>query len=773
MNYAIWFIYLGKICLSGLTMYILLKNRTGNDKFITVVFSTCYSLCCFIINYFFCVFWFDCMYCAPLVVLGIERIIKEEKINLLYIFSLALAIMCNIQMGFGLCVFSVLYFLYTFNSIYGIKEEFTKFKQVGLLFIVSSLCAGGISSGILLGFVYDYSTIVVARSLHVTTSAAVTGVGYLLKNLFTVGNLTKDYFNNFEPYASCGLLVSFFSMLFLFDKNIDKRKKLSAFCVILVFIISFGIQFLNLFWHLSSPVLLNYRYSAYLGLFLTIIAHECYINKEQLIKKDIIVLSVFLLVGLFMPIAYSNEVYEVYTYIFLLLIYGLIILTKNKSKSIEVLLIIAIIAELCFNGYLSLYTASDLLYGQYGSLKQYEDVASWDTFDNNYRVMYDYSYTDNSNDSLLTNKNSSLRYFSSVINGNVLNFYHHNLSTVGNNNYKVSAYDTPLLLSLMGNKYFYMFDDFNHNLFNKLYSRDIDVYSFERGATVNRTVSLYENPYALTLGYVIEKDAKFKDSMDLVDYQNEIIKSFTGIDEDVTVRLNYTYNNAEPQYCTEGYYTCRQYNITNNTNNKSIYIYTLFDAFNLFGDSTSYFDAARPLVINSLSKNASIIIKYTGYVSDQDFVASTYNESSLIKALKTLQENMLSDIEIDKNVMNAKIDSKKDGILFLSIPYEDSFKITVDGKEVEYYSLLDGAFVGLDITTGKHDIKIEYVNNKYIVYIACSVVSLIVTLVLYHFINSNIKKRKDAEEKAMQELLESRKNKKLAKEEKKKNKKKK
>ena len=64
--------------------------------------------------------------------------------------------------------------------------------------------------------------------------------------------------------------------------------------------------------------------------------------------------------------------------------------------------------------------------------------------------------------------------------------------------------------------------------------------------------------------------------------------------------------------------------------------------------------------------------------------------------METLQENMFENIEIEKNVMTGEIDSSKSGILFLSIPYEKKFKIYVDDKKVDYYPVLDNAFIAFE-----------------------------------------------------------------------------
>lgn len=741
-RYAILFIYIIKVSLSGLTMFLLLKNKRNESNFSTILFSTCYALSSFVINYFFSVFWFDSLYLAPLVMLGIDKMFKNEKINLLYIFSLAIAIICNIQMGFGLCIYSVIYYLYSYNINYDIKKDLTKFKQLSIIFIISSLCAGAISSGALLGFGLDYQNIFAARSIGVTTEVGVSNLGYILKNLFTVGNFKQDYYNNFEPFIYCGLIVSFFSILYLFNKDIEKKKRVSAFFVILTFIISFSIGFINLFWHLTSPMLLNYRYATYLGLFLTMIAYECYTDKKKLEKNDIILLSGMLLVGFFVLVAYVNEVYFLWTFVFLVLIFTFILLTKNKSKKFEILLSILVIAEIFMNGYLSIYTADELPFGKYNSYDDLKKVASLNDFDDNYRVMYNYSYTDFTNDTLLLNKNSSLRYFSSVINGNIIKFFQRCSSSVGNNNYRISAYDTPLLLSLLGTKHLYMTSELNNSIYKKVDSYKIKSYNYVNASNETKDVYLYENPYALSLGYVIESDVKYKKDMKFIEYQNNLIKSFSGINEDVLIELDYQ-SITDDEVCNgvDESIDCKVYEITNNTNNVNIYIYSIFDEYRVLANNVKrYLDVNVPILLSTIDNKIRFNINYKRVFSDE-FFAITYNETNLINSLSSLQENMLENIEIEKNVMTGEIDSSKDGILFLSIPYEKKFKIYVDGEKVDYYPLLDNAFIGLDIKEGKHDIKIEYVDELYKWYLIASFVSIIITLGLYYFINKKITKR--------------------------------
>ena len=763
IRYAILFIYITKVSLAGLTMYIFLYNKYQKRQFITVVFSTCYALCSFSISYFFCIFWLDSLYLAPIVLLGIEKMFYQEKINLVYILALAGAIICNIQMGFGLCIFCVIYYFYSFLSRYTIRGDFDKFKQLSILFIISSLCAGAISSGALFGFMSEYNNIAAARSISVSYRAPATNVLYVLKNLFTVGNLKGDYYNNFEPFVYCGLVITFFSILYFFNKNISSKKRIHSFLVIAVFLISFCVPFINLFWHLSSPILLNFRYSVYLGLFLTMIAYESYLSKEKMMKSDIFVLGISLLVGMLMIVCYQKEVYIGYSLIFLVVMFVIILLSKSKNykrnRIFDFLLCILMLVECGVNGYLSIYTASDIPYDSYTSYKSLKQIVKKRDVDDSYRVMYNYSNTDSCGDTLLLNQHSSLRYFSSVINGNLLKFFEKNYSFLGNNNYRISSNDSPLLLSLLGNKYFYLTKELSDDLYQKVDTISVKTYNYFDLKDKNKKVYVYENPYALSLGYLILKDAKFKKGMDNVDYQNEIIKSFTGIDKDVLVKLEYDVIRDSEECNNSKYYSCLEYHIKNPTDNSNYYVYSMFDEYHFMGDVNLYNDVNKPLLLVSASNHQYLMLEYMGDLENEKFSANTYYKENLISSLKYLQDNMLYDVSYKKNVLNGKIKASRDGILFLSIPYDKHFTVYVDGKKKKYYSLLDNTFMGLDLENGNHSIKIIYNDNRVLLYVISSVVAIFITIIVYYYVNLKIDKEKKRLEE-LRKLEEIKKNKK-------------
>ena len=733
IEFAILFIYIIKICLSGLTMFIYLKNKFKKNKFITIVFSTCYAITAYVINFSFCIFWFDIIYLAPLVLLGIDKIFAKEKINLLYIFSLALAIICNIQMGFGLCIFSVIYYLYSFNIENNIKKDFKKFLKLSSIFAISSLCAGAISSGFILALLTDYNSISSIRKSGVGLFNSTSNIDYIIKNTFSIGMKKSNYYNEYEPYIYCGLIIPILSVLYFFNNKIPKGKKKHTLIVILIFTFSFCIYSLNTFWHLSEPIFLNYRYSIYLSLFLITIAYESYLKKEHLTRKDIIIVLITLTLGLIIDLIYINKICIKETIIFLTLTTILIFLTKNLSKRFEIILCITILIELSFNAYLSFYSNADISGSIYSSLDSLYKLASYDKLDPSYRVIYDYSYTSKCSDAFILNKNSSLRYFSSIFNPDISKLYDRLFIFSSQNGYNVSAYTPPLIMSILGNKYFYLLDDIDFGIYKKNNTYTIKNNNYINKKTKRKKVYFYENPYSLSLGFVIENDIKYKKEYDVIDYQNEIIKSFTG--KDIKVEQKLEYEIEEDKTNKDNDFKKLHVYVYNNTNNNNINLYTESVLMHLDSDIPYYGNDKAPILIKSPKKKIKVTIKKDPGYNLKRLRFSTYNKDNLIKNLKILQENMLTNVKINKNIMKAKLNSSKDGILFLSIPYDKNFKIYVDGKKTKYYPVLDNTFIGLDIKKGSHNIKLINTDDNLKWYVLSSVLSIIITLILYKYLN--------------------------------------
>ena len=108
-------------------------------------------------------------------------------------------------------------------------------------------------------------------------------------------------------------------------------------------------------------------------------------------------------------------------------------------------------------------------------------------------------------------------------------------------------------------------------------------------------------------------------------------------------------------------------------------------------------------------------------------------------------ESKMTDFNRTNTFLSGKMDVKKSGIMYLSIPNYNNMNIYVDGHIVDHFDYLHGT--GIDLDVGKHEIKIE---GKLTTNISGNVISIISILVLIAYIfikKQNIHKKEEAKEK--------------------------
>lgn len=106
-----------------------------------------------------------------------------------------------------------------------------------------------------------------------------------------------------------------------------------------------------------------------------------------------------------------------------------------------------------------------------------------------------------------------------------------------------------------------------------------------------------------------------------------------------------------------------------------------------------------------------------------------YNSSSFDKGI----------VNLNGDVINAKIDVTDDGYIVTSIPFDNGFYITLDGEKVEY-EIVNTAFIGFKVSKGFHNITIEY-NTPFLKEgIVISTISFISFFVLLYLRKEKIKK---------------------------------
>ena len=106
-----------KAALSAGTFTYYLKRSLKSHTPVSAAFGVLYAFCAYMLAYYWNVMWLDAMVLLPVILLGIERIIRGGSI-VTYTAALALSMFSNYYMSFMLCIFSVIYFIYYFISIF-------------------------------------------------------------------------------------------------------------------------------------------------------------------------------------------------------------------------------------------------------------------------------------------------------------------------------------------------------------------------------------------------------------------------------------------------------------------------------------------------------------------------------------------------------------------------------------------------------------------------------------------------------------------------------
>ena len=84
-------------------------------------------------------------------------------------------------------------------------------------------------------------------------------------------------------------------------------------------------------------------------------------------------------------------------------------------------------------------------------------------------------------------------------------------------------------------------------------------------------------------------------------------------------------------------------------------------------------------------------------------------------------------------------------MLFTSIPYDDSWHVYENGKEIKKEKLI-GTFLGLDLGVGEHELEFKYVPEGFYLGLIITIVSWIAFVVLMLQINKkNVEEKKEDE----------------------------
>ena len=720
------FIILLRIGLSGFTMCKYLKYKFKNQSNLRyIIFSISYALMAYNVCYFFNYMYFDTVVLFPIVVLGLDKLIYERK-NRLYIISLTLSIISNFYIGYMVCIFSLLYFIYNI-VIYKLDKNIIKD------FIISSLLSGFMCMIIIIP---EASELLKGKALLYASSKT----EYFKFNMNFLNIFYKflpGSTSNYDlKYGMVNIYVSLFVIIlvikYFFNKKISKKERIATLIFILFFLFSISFNLLDFAWQLfQKPIWYPNRYIFTFSFFLITIAMKeiTNITYKTNIKENLIIIISFILLTLYSIISLKihNDNLKIISYILgiiLILQYTFFLNNKNAKYLLVMLFFIEVTTNAIFTLKIMGKTTTMTQYKTNEEIneKAVKHIKEIENKDNNFYRMELSTSTVHNSPSLLNY--NGINHFNSVKNAKTLNFLNKfNYQVTDDTSVEFNNYN-PYLTSLLGIKYINGSKD-------EMYYENV----------YNENPYMYLNKDALSLGYMIY-NKEFKESNSSYQNTENLINSMLNTDiKRYKVIDNFNGEDTEIKEIDNKKYVISKTSIKIEMEDKASNSMFLIPSrnisfvanYSIFINDEEIKDAVikqSPIFINK-GDTYKIIIKSN--LSKTELNSLKWYQIDYDKYIETINELKKNEFNITKynkdNHIEGNIDVNNDkNVLLLTIPYDKGWNIYVDDNKVNYDICFD-SFICLDLDKGKHNIKMNYVPSGFIVGLIISSLAFIVTII--------------------------------------------
>lgn len=757
-----------KIGLSGFTFYWFISSKYSIALH-NIIFSSAYALMGYNIVYQQNIMWLDGVILLPVVVLGLDKLVNERK-YLLYTVSLAAAIITNYYIGYMICIFSGLYFIYAVILSYNKDESYADnsiVKQI-LYFIISSVLAVGLSSFILLPAVKSLAGEDGPKLSSLLDISSQLNIFDLISKFYT-GSFTWQEVIDGMPNVFCSLTIVILVILYFINLNISKKEKICSAAFLAILFLSLKIIMINNIWHgFCAPTGFPYRFSFALTFLIIYFAFRCFTNiKQGIVKKHLIIcLLLFLIMSdaIFAMnydyLSASKILWSIFIAL-LTLICLFSLIKKDILKRIPILIMcILCFSDLIANGYLTLkkYNYADI-YDVQSYINENEPILQMiDENDTDfYRTELNYYHT--VNDSMLLNYNG-LTHYSSCDKEFVRSF----MAKLGvQDRWAYVIYgkgNTILLDSLFGIKY--------------LLSKSIPNSYYTKTYTQN-DVTVYKNPYALPIAFFSDQEILNlnTDSTNPFELQNNIFETIANLSQDIlkpcdNITVN-TYNLTVQIDDSSIVYTAInpsseayiEYSI------KAENLYPMYANFNAISSTANLyiddnlvkscyrqdFDFVKGGIVQLGEHAVDDIVKVKIVLKDQKFTLSRasfyYQDMDTFRIYyDKITEDSCNLEEISSSHLIGTVNIQEDNkYLVFTIPYEDDWQVTLDGKKVETAMAVD-TLMAIPISEGEHTVELKYIPNGLYFGVGISAFSLIAILIFAIWNRKNLGMRKHTEKDA-------------------------
>lgn len=728
-----------KIALSGLSFaYYIGKHYRKYDLSI-VYFSSFYALCGWVIGYNWNIMWLDCIVLFPLIILGLEKLVKEGR-GLFYAIILGLSIFFNYYISIMICIFLVIYFFVLF-----FQKRTRTFKLLVnrfLIFAGYSLLAGGMAAVMLLPEMYTL------MQTHSADSTFPTKWKFYENFLDILGQqlaFVKPTDLSGLPNLFCGVIVLMCVILYIFRKNTPLRYKISRLCLLVFLIFSCNVNVLDYIWHgFHYPNSLPNRFTFIYIFILLTIAYEVMLSIQQYKLWQLLIAfigSMLFIVTVYYKGSTDNELYVYFISMALLWIYFILMcfykVNPEKRKLFSGILCTILVLEASANGVFGLIQNGSINRTNYNSKLEAAQSVNDYVGDELCRTELD---TFNGRNNAMWLGFKSLSMFSSTLSDGLDTLLDHlgYFAAVNKFSYEGS---TRLTDAIFGIKY----------LMSEKQKDQIRAFKYV-GEFEGQY--LYENDEALPLGFMV-KDT-YKDWMPDSSYPwenlNSFVKCATGI-EDELFSVEYMTGEPVPTGATiEKQDEFSYHLIEDGTEDAQLLVYTYQPTYqkeryiyyeaphmsklkvSINGDVRSYSDTRGHIVdLGMIGPQDTVTLTLTldsSYSSaDVKLALFGLNEDIYQQVWGQLSQETLNIVDNSETTIKGTINVTQKGIMYTSIPYDAGWTVRVDGQKVETKSLQD-SLMYIELDAGQHEIEMSFVPKGFVPGLCISAICLFILIVI-------------------------------------------
>ncbi len=679
-----------KIGLSGLTSAMYFRRHYRKLNVGCAVFGVLYAMSGYVAAYSWNLMWLDCILLFPLVMLGLERLVRGES-PVMYVLCLGLCILSNYYISIMICLFLVFWFLCQLV----LQPMHWKARGLSCLrFGLCSLLAGGLAAILLIPELCALQGTASANSSFPDT----------VKQYFTIVDMLARQMPLVEteqgldhwPNIYCGAMVFLMLPLYFMNREIPLRRKVVYGALLILFYLSFSLNVLNFIWHgFHYPNSLPCRQGFIYVFLLLSMCYEVYLHRRAVSGQQLgMALGVGCLFILLCQKLIDDDAFAWYTFyvsLGLVLLYGLFFYMEQHRRWGYNVLLFALLFTVSLESLVNMAVTSVTVTSRKNYVEDNADVEALVS-----RVKQeDQSFYRFEKMSRKTKNDGAFMHFPSV-------------SIFSSMAYK-SCSELFELLGCEASTNAYSITG-STPLVNMLFSVKYSLYSQEPTAAEARgqyyvdmegDTYLYGTDYALPLGYLLTEE-----QLNAFDtkagtpalVQNSLCESLGTAPVLETILGDF----SDSDYSFTAEEAGDYYVYVNNKKVKEVKVSS--DSL-----EKSFDNVDRGFFLELGWLEAGETVKLSSETSGQKIDCDVYrfDYEALAEVYQVLSQTGLNLTKWTDTEVEGTVQAEEDGILMTSIPYDEGWTVYVDGSEVKPEKIKD-TFLGISLNAGEHSIRLSF-----------------------------------------------------------------